>query len=107
MRAKTGKRLTRVAAVAAHEQGVDLQKIYNKHRDSDERHVRVQRDERLIADVISIEMDKTNPAAFVIRFRDGPGGEAVRKYEAEDGPEVAAEIVAKVRFLMSGRLNAA
>jgi hypothetical protein len=84
--------------------GVDLQKIYNKQRDSEETG-KVQRDERLIADVISIDMDRQNPSAFVIRYRDGPGGaEAVRKYEAEDGPQVAAEIVAKVRYLMSGRV---
>lgn len=87
--------------------GVDLQKIYNKPRDPHGGFGQsVKHAERMISDVLTIDLNPNNPAAFTIKFRDGPGNAVVvLNYEAEDGGDEAAKIVAKIKYIQNGKLN--
>lgn len=115
-----GKRQARIL-------GIDLTKIYNKTQSNSAGGAgggggnggtgggtggagvgRVKNAERLIADVVSIELHTANAAAFTIKVKDTgiSGGLVTLNYEAEDGADDAARIVAKVKYIMGSRAAA-
>jgi len=102
---KWGKRQRRIF-------GIDYQKIYNKKQEKDSGksmlpNQSVKRAERLIADVLRFEIDADDPSTFSIWWKDlgsNSNPEGIKlEYEVQSGPEAAAEIVAKMKYIISKR----
>jgi hypothetical protein len=105
---KAGKRQRRVF-------GVDYHTIYNKTQDKNEAsknritglsmlaNQSVKRAARLIDDVLRCDLSRDDPACFEIWWKNL---DVPLKYEVQDGPERAAYIVAKVKYIIAGRQQA-
>jgi hypothetical protein len=105
---KAGKRQRRVF-------GVDYHTIYNKTQDKNEVKNRitglnsmlanqsVKRAARLIDDVLRCDLSRDDPACFEIWWKNL---DVPLKYEVQDGPERAAYIVAKVKYIIASRQQA-
>uniref|UniRef100_A0A7S2WD06 CRIM domain-containing protein n=1 Tax=Mucochytrium quahogii TaxID=96639 RepID=A0A7S2WD06_9STRA len=100
---KWGKRQRRVF-------GLDYQKIYNKKQRKDIgknvlSNSTVKRAERFVADVLTVNYSPSEPNCFSILWKDQTGvSDLSLKYEVEDGPEAAAYIIAKMRYILSKKM---
>lgn len=92
--------------------GIDAQKIYNLKRPKASKKVRgkTKNAERLISDVTRVHLVNNRGSFRIIFSKQNIGGDLFEKvsvldYFAEDGPEAAAKIVSKLRYIKKNMLS--